>query len=130
MRISSYQLTRFQFARDRVIGDSQVRADEANVVALELFDESGKSGLGFAQVLFNTLPALDEIIRVFDAEVWPGVKGEFPLAACTPREPAAGRQPAGLHLPFHEAVQVAVWTWQPSSRTSRSTSCSEHGATR
>lgn len=109
MRISSYQLTRFQFARDRVIGDSQVRADEANIAALELFDESGKSGLGFAQVLFNTLPALDEIIRVFDAEVWPGVKGEFPLAVVhRVSRPRGGNQRA-FTLPFHEAVQVAVW---------------------
>ena len=33
MRIEGFELTRFQFARDRVIGDSQVRADQANVAA-------------------------------------------------------------------------------------------------
>ena len=68
VRISDYRITRFQFARDRVIGDSQVRADEANIAALELLDEQGNSGLGFVQVLFNTIPALPEINRVFEAD--------------------------------------------------------------
>ena len=109
MRISSYQITRFQFARDRVIGDSQVRADEANVAALELLDEKGNSGLGFAQVLFNTLPALDEIIRVFEAEVWPGLKGEHPLALVHRVSRPRGGNQRGYTLPFHEVVQVALW---------------------
>ena len=109
MRISSYQLTRFQFARDRVIGDSQVRADEANIASLELIDEKGKSGLGFVQVLFNTLPNLDEIVRIFDAEVWPGLKGRNALEiAHQVSRPRGGNQRA-FTLPFHEAVQVAVW---------------------
>lgn len=109
MRISSYQLTRFQFARDRVIGDSQVRADQANIASLELIDEKGNSGLGFAQVLFNALPALDEIIRVFEAEVWPDLRGQVPLAvAHRVSRPRGGNQRAFM-LPFHEAVQVAVW---------------------
>ena len=109
MRISSFRLTRFQFARDRVIGDSQVRADETNVAALELIDEKGNSGLGFAQVLFNTLPAQNEIIRVFEAEVWPGLNGQLPLAiAHRVSRPRGGNQRA-FTLPFQEAVQVAVW---------------------
>jgi L-alanine-DL-glutamate epimerase-like enolase superfamily enzyme len=109
VRISDYRITRFQFARDRVIGDSQVRADEANIAALELLDEQGNSGLGFVQVLFNTIPALPEINRVFEAEVWPGLKGELPLAiAHRVSRPRGGNQRA-FTLPFHEAVQVAVW---------------------
>ena len=28
MRLADFRITRFQFARDRVIGDSQVRADD------------------------------------------------------------------------------------------------------
>lgn len=109
MRIASYQLTRFQFARDRVIGDSQVRADQANVVALELFDEKGESGLGFVQVLFNELPDHNETIRVFETEVWPGLKHQPPLAvAHRVNRPRGGNQRA-FSLPFHEAVQVAVW---------------------
>ena len=109
MRISTYQITRFQFARDRVIGDSQVRADEANVASLELVDEQGKSGLGFVQVLFNTIPALKEIIRVFEAEVWPGLKGQYPMAlAHRVSRPRGGNQRA-YSIPFHEAIQVALW---------------------
>ena len=109
MRIASFQITRFQFARDRVIGDSQVRADEANVASLELLDEKGNRGLGFVQVLFSRLPALEEIIRIFEAEVWPGLVGQFPLAiANRVSRPRGGNQRA-FSLPFHEAVQVAVW---------------------
>ena len=49
----------FQFlelARDRVIGDSQVRTDVVNVAALELISDSGMVGLGFIQTLFTALP--------------------------------------------------------------------------
>jgi len=109
VRISAYELTRFQFARDRVIGDSQVRADEANVAALELIDEQGNRGLGFMQVLFNALPALDEIVRVFEAEVWPGLKNQHPLAIVHRVSRPRGGNQRPFTLPFHEAVQVAVW---------------------
>ena len=80
MRIVEFRLTRFQFARERVIGDSQVRADDVHVAALELIDDSGRSGLGFAQSLFRPLPALDEISRTFAFDVWPSLEGESPLS--------------------------------------------------
>ena len=44
MRISEFRITRFQFARDRVIGDSQVRADDVNIAALELIADTGAYG--------------------------------------------------------------------------------------
>ena len=44
MRISGFELTRFQFPRDRVVGDSQVRTDEVNAAAVELIDENGQKG--------------------------------------------------------------------------------------
>ena len=53
LRVVEFRLTRFQFCRDRVIGDSQVRADDANIAALELIDERGNVGLGFLQSLFR-----------------------------------------------------------------------------
>ncbi len=56
MTLEAFRITRFQFARDRVIGDSQVRADDANVAALELISKSGAVGLGFIQTLFTPLP--------------------------------------------------------------------------
>ena len=109
MRISTYQLTRFQFARDRVIGDSQVRTDEVNVAALELIDEAGNRGLGFVQVLFNPLPALDEIVRVFETEAWPALKDQHPLAIVNRVSRPRGGNQRATTLPFHEAIQVAVW---------------------
>ena len=66
MRLSSFQITRFQFARDRIIGDSQIRVDDASLAAVELFDDQGRSGLGFMQNLHRVLPALEELNRVFE----------------------------------------------------------------
>jgi L-alanine-DL-glutamate epimerase-like enolase superfamily enzyme len=109
MRLAEYRITRFQFARDRVIGDSQVRADEANVAALELIAESGEVGLGFIQTLFYPLPDQAEIERVFASEAWPSLEGQ-PPAALVHRvgRPRGGNQRA-YTLPFHEALQVALW---------------------
>ena len=80
MRIAEFRITRYQFARDRVIGDSQVRADSANLAALELIDEKGSVGLGFIQTLFHPLPNQAEIVRVFEDEAWPGLVGQPPMA--------------------------------------------------
>lgn len=109
MRLTSFRLTRFQFARDRVIGDSQVRADDANVVALELSTDTGATGLGFVQVLFTALPDLAEIERIFLAEAWPSLEGQPPAALChRVSRPRGGNQRA-MGLPFGEAIQVALW---------------------
>lgn len=109
MRITAFEITRFQFARDRVVGDSQVRADDVHVAAIELIDEAHRRGLGFAQTLFVPLPALDEIIRVFETEVWPGLVGETPLALVHRVNRPRGGNQRTTTLPFHEAVQVALW---------------------
>jgi L-alanine-DL-glutamate epimerase-like enolase superfamily enzyme len=109
MHLVDYRITRFQFARDRVIGDSQVRADDANVLALELITQDGTVGLGFAQALFVPMPALPEIERIFAAEVWPALEGAPPVAlAHRVTRPRGGNQRT-TSLPFGEAVQVAVW---------------------
>lgn len=109
MQIADFRLTRFQFARDRVIGDSQVRADDANVAALELVANTGAVGLGFIQTLFFPLPDVTEIERVFRSEVWPGLEGQAPAAlAHRVGRPRGGKQRA-YTLPFHEALQVALW---------------------
>lgn len=109
MRIAEFRITRFQFARDRVIGDSQVRADDVNIAALELIADTGAVGLGFIQTLFYPLPDEVEIERVFRSEVWPGLEGQPPAAlAHRVGRPRGGNQrPFGL--PFHEALQVALW---------------------
>jgi L-alanine-DL-glutamate epimerase-like enolase superfamily enzyme len=109
MPICNFRITRFQFARDRVIGDSQVRADDANVAALELISESGEVGLGFIQTLFHPLPDQDEIEAVFRNEVWPTIKGERAIGLVhRVNRPRGGNQRA-YSLPFHEALQVALW---------------------
>jgi L-alanine-DL-glutamate epimerase-like enolase superfamily enzyme len=109
MRIVEFRITRFQFARERVIGDSQVRADDANVAALELIADSGAVGLGFIQTLFFPLPDQDEIQRVFVSEVWHHIEGQPPAAlAHRVGRPRGGNQRA-YTLPFHEALQVALW---------------------
>src|SRR5204863_9463747 len=109
MRIVECRLIRFQFARDRVIGDSQVRADDVNIATLELIDEHGLSGLGFAQSLFRPLPPLTEIMRVFHAEVWPSLEGQPPLALVNRVDRPRGGNQRPYSLPLEEAVQVALW---------------------
>lgn len=109
MSLSRFRITRFQFARDRVIGDSQVRADETNVAALELISDTGEVGLGFIQTLFYPLPDQAEIGAVFENEVWPAIKGEKAIGLVhRVNRPRGGNQRA-YSLPFHEALQVALW---------------------
>jgi L-alanine-DL-glutamate epimerase-like enolase superfamily enzyme len=109
MGIVQFRLTRFQFARDRVIGDSQVWADDVNIAALELIDERGNAGLGFMQSLFRPLPALEEIDRAFRNEVWPTIVDQ-PAAGIVHRvNRLRGGNQRPHSLPFEEAVQVALW---------------------
>ncbi len=109
MRISSFKITRFQFARDRVIGDSQIRVDDANPAAVELFDEQGRSGLGFMQSRHRTLPALDELNRVFQTEVWPHLEGQLPTALVHRVDRPRGGNRVGPSQPFEISLQVALW---------------------
>ena len=92
-----------------MIGDSQVRADQVNVATLELIDEAGNRGLGFVQTLFQPLPECAEIIRVFTAEVWPDLEGQPPLALVHRVDRPRGGNHRTFTLPFHEAVQLALW---------------------
>lgn len=109
MRIAEFRITRFQFARDRVIGDSQVRADDVNIAALELIADTGEVGLGFIQTLFFPLPDQAEIERVFVSEAWPSLEGQPPSGLVhRVGRPRGGNQRA-YTLPFHEALQVALW---------------------
>lgn len=109
MRLADFHVTRFQFARDRVIGDSQVRVDSVNLAALELIAETGETGLGFVQSLFHALPAEDEIARVFRAEAWPELEGQVPQALVNRVARPRGGNQRRLSLPFEEALQQALW---------------------
>lgn len=109
MPIASFRITRYQFRRHRPIGDSQVRADDVNVAALELIAEDGTVGLGFMQSLFFPLPSEAELTRIFAAEVFPGLEGQQ-AGALVHRisRPRGGKQRAAS-VPAYEAVQVALW---------------------
>lgn len=107
--IEAYSLTPFQFDRDRVVGDSQVRTAEVNVVAVELIDGEGRRGLGFAQSLFTRFPAQAEIERLFLAEAWPALEGVDPAAAALCVRRARGGNVRRMVLPFEEAIQHAIW---------------------
>lgn len=109
MSLAEFRITRFQFARDRVIGDSQVMADDANVAAVELISASGQVGLGFIQTLFTPLPDQSEIERIFATEVWPGLVGQPAIGLVHRVARPRGGQQRTASLPFHEAVQVALW---------------------
>ncbi len=108
--IESYQITRFQFPRSRIIGDSQVRIDTHYIGTLELHASSGHIGLGFFGTLLFPLPPLAELERVFATEVAPGVLGQSPFAL-THRilRPRGGNIRAHL---FAQAVDQALWDLQ------------------
>jgi L-alanine-DL-glutamate epimerase-like enolase superfamily enzyme len=109
MQIADFRITRFQFPRDRVIGDSQVRTDEVHLATLELIGERGETGLGFMQSLFHPLPAEKEIERTFREECWPSIEGQHVESlAHAVRRPRGGNV-RRMGLPFEEALQHAVW---------------------
>ena len=108
-RVTEYRLTRFHFARDRVIGDSQVRIDHVSVAAIELIDEAGRIGLGFAQSLLTPLPEISEIERVFADEAWPTLVGKDSAALALAVRRVRGGNVRAMGLPFEKGVQDAAW---------------------
>jgi L-alanine-DL-glutamate epimerase-like enolase superfamily enzyme len=107
--LAEYRITRFQFPRERPIGDSQIRLDEVYVAAVELIDETGRSGLGFAQSLVTPLPDIDEIERVFGQEAWPALIGQSPAALALSVKRPRGGNVRQMGLPFEKGVQDAIW---------------------
>jgi L-alanine-DL-glutamate epimerase-like enolase superfamily enzyme len=107
--LAQYRITRFQFSRERPIGDSQIRLDHVYVAAVELIDEAGRVGLGFAQSLVTPLPEIDEIERVFAQEAWPMLVGQRPAALALSVKRSRGGNVRQMGLPFEKAVQDAVW---------------------
>src|SRR5919204_979288 len=104
-----FRITRYQFPRDRVIGDSQVRSSEVHVAAAELIDGAGRVGLGFAQSLFTPLPELVEIERHFAQEAWPSLEGRSPASIALAVRRVRGGNVRRMTLPFEEALQQAIW---------------------
>lgn len=109
MRLTDVTLTRFQFRRDRIIGDSQVRVSHCHIGVLELHDSEGRTGTGFFFSLFHPLPALAEIERVFRREVWPELEGELPPVLLNRLGRPRGGNQRGFSVPFEQAVNQALW---------------------
>jgi L-alanine-DL-glutamate epimerase-like enolase superfamily enzyme len=107
--VSHFQITRCHFPRDRLIGDSQVRSSEVHVAAVELIDDAGRVGLGFAQSLFTSLPELAEIERRFREEAWPSIAGRSPVNMALAVRRVRGGNARRMTLPFEEALQHAIW---------------------
>ncbi|MGO6668292.1 enolase C-terminal domain-like protein, partial [Rhizobium ruizarguesonis] len=79
------------------------------MAALELIGETGNVGLGFIQTLFHPLPDQAEIEAVFKHEAWPAIVGQEAIGLVhRVSRPRGGNQRA-FSLPFHEALQVALW---------------------
>ena len=106
-KIVSYRITRFQYPRARIIGDSQVRLDTHYIGTLELEAADGHTGLGFFGALLAPLPPLLELERSFATEVWPGLQGEHPVARINRlQRPRGGNIRSNL---FGQAVDQALW---------------------
>jgi L-alanine-DL-glutamate epimerase-like enolase superfamily enzyme len=109
MRIVDFRLSRFEFARDRVIGDSQISSRNAYFASLELIAEDGTVGLGFMNSMMFPLPAEDELSRVFAAEVWPALDHQCAASLIHSVSRPRGGNNRRLTLPFEEAIQHALW---------------------
>jgi L-alanine-DL-glutamate epimerase-like enolase superfamily enzyme len=108
--IADFRITRIEYPRSRVIGDSQVRFDMHHYGMLELVSTSGQAGLGFFGSLAFPLPPLVELERAFRVEVLPGLQGCTPFAL-THRvsRPRGGNQRSHI---FSQAVDQALWDLQ------------------
>ncbi|KQN90738.1 mandelate racemase [Sphingomonas sp. Leaf67] len=108
-RIVDFRISRFQFRRDRPIGDAQVFATQANIVSLELIDEAGRAGLGFIQVLFQPLMSEAGVETAFRQEAFPLLEGREAGAVALQVTRPRGGNVRRMLLPFEEAIQHAVW---------------------
>jgi L-alanine-DL-glutamate epimerase-like enolase superfamily enzyme len=107
--IRSFAVTRFEFRRDRAIGDSQVRFDMFHGFALELADGAGHVGLGFAHLLWDAVPSQAALEAAFAAHVWPGLDGRNPLEVINRVDrPRGGNRRDATHG-FAEPLQIALW---------------------
>jgi L-alanine-DL-glutamate epimerase-like enolase superfamily enzyme len=107
--IKDFRLTRFQFARDRVIGDAQVRFDDFNGLALELTDAAGHTGLGFGHAMWDAMPGLEALTQTFATHLWPGLDGQQPAALVHRIERPRGGNQRDAGYGFSEALQIALW---------------------
>ena len=107
--LTHIDIRRFEFPRDRVIGDAHVRADTNHVAALMLVDAAGQTGLGFFDALFAPLPPRRWLQDYVDRRVWPRLAGTTPEGLLH-RIPAARGGTRVTH-PFgiDDAIDQALW---------------------
>jgi L-alanine-DL-glutamate epimerase-like enolase superfamily enzyme len=108
-RIAAFRITRFQFRRDRPIGDSQVRFDDFHGCALELTDTAGHTGLGFAHQLWDAMPAQSALEATFLAHLWPVLDGQNPAALVHRIERPRGGNQRDSAYGLGEPLQTALW---------------------
>lgn len=109
LTVESFRLTRFAFPRDRLIGDSQVRAENMYLGALELLAANGLVGTGFFGALFHPLPALAELTRLFETEFQPLFLGQDPFVYTTRLARPRGGNIRALPYAIDEAIDQAMW---------------------
>lgn len=106
--ITSFRLTRFEFRRDRDIGDSQVRFAMFHGFALELMDGAGHTGLGFAHALWDAVPSLAALDATFTAHLWPQIDGHHPAQLLNRVDRPRGGNRRDATYGFAEPLQIAL----------------------
>lgn len=108
--LNAFKITRFEFPRDRRIGDSQVTVPDTNWVAtLELFDAAGRSGLGFFADLFDPLPNVAFLEEYFQRNLWQALSGQVPEGLLNKVTRPRGGNIRSIMFGLDEAVDVALW---------------------
>lgn len=108
-KISDFTITRFEFKRDRVIGDSQVGFGRFHGFALEIKDNAGRVGLGFGHALWDAVPPLVQLQSTFSQHVWPVLDGKCPQALVNHVARPRGGNQRDATYGFGEALQIALW---------------------
>lgn len=107
--ICEFRLTSYAWPRDRRIGDCQVAIDTNWVSALELIDEGGETGLGFALTLFGPPPPEAVQYAWFERELWPAIADGFAEGLIhRVTRPRGGNARAALY-DLDTALDQALW---------------------
>ena len=107
--LTGIEVRRFQFARDRVIGDAHVRADTNYVAALTLYDGAGRTGLGFFDALFAPLPPRRWLHDYIERRAWPSLAGRTPEAVLHRIDDARGGNRVVHPFNIADAIDQALW---------------------
>jgi len=108
--IDRFTITRFQYPRERPIGDSQVISHFNYAAALELHDSAGRTGTGFFGALFHPLPPRVELTRSFAEEALPDIRGQDPFTLLNRiGRPRGGNRRGTI---FGTAINQALWDLQ------------------